>query len=146
MIIETDVIGKVEYADEDIINFEEGLYGFGGMKKFILILNPIPELPFHYLQSIDDPRLNFVVTSPFLFIENYDFEINDTVVEKMNIDDINDIDIYSITIIAEEIEETTINLKAPIIVNRKNQFAKQFILNEDYPYKKLIFKKEELED
>jgi len=140
MIIETEILGEVEYLEKDIILFEEGLYGFGGMKEFILLLNPVEELPFHYLQSIEDERLSFVVTSPFIFIKNYEFDLSDTVIEKMRIEAAEDMDIFSIVTIPEKLEETTINLKAPIIVNKSNKKAKQCILNENFVYKQYIFK------
>lgn len=146
MIIETEVLGEINYTEEDVITFEDGLYGFGGMKQFVLILNPIEGLPFHYLQSVEDQRLSFIVTSPFLFVENYDFELSDQMVEKMGVDKVEDIEIFSITVVNQELKDTTINLKAPIIVNRKNRSAKQFILNEDYPCKQLIFNSSKTED
>lgn len=145
MIIETEVLGEVEYHEKDIIFFDEGLYGFGGMKKFVLILNPVEEVPFHYLQSIEDNRLSFIVTSPFTFISDYDFELSDAVVESMEITSTDDIEIYSIAVIPEELEKTTINLKAPIIINRKNNRAKQYILSENFLYKQFVFKEEDLE-
>lgn len=140
MIIETEILGNIEYTEEDIIVFEEGLYGFGGMKKFVLILNPVEEVPFHYLQSIEDVRLSFIVTSPYLFVTDYDFDISDEVVEKMGIKSPESMDIFSIAVIPENVDETTINLKAPIIINKSNKSAKQYILNENFNYKQYIFK------
>ncbi|MGB3367256.1 MAG: flagellar assembly protein FliW [Acidaminobacteraceae bacterium] len=146
MLIETEVVGQVEYLDDDIITFEEGIYGFGGMKKFILILNPVDEVPFHYLQSIEDHRLYFIVTSPFVFVKDYDFELSESLVEKMGIKSSEEIDIFSITVIPEDIGNTTINLKAPIIINRNNKRAKQQILAENYRYKQFVFKENKLEE
>ena len=140
MIIETETLGEIEYFEKDIIFFDDGIYGFGGMKKFILILNPIEQLPFHYLQSIEDKRLSFIITSPFLFVKDYAFDISDLLVEKMDIKSTEDIDIFSIAVLPEDLNETTINLKAPIIVNKKNKKARQYILNENYKYKQYIFK------
>ena len=140
MIIETEVLGEVEYLEKDIILFEEGLYGFGGMKEFILLLNPVEEMPFHYLQSIQDKRLNFIVTSPFIFIKNYEFDLSDTIIDKMEIKSPDDMDIFTIVTIPEKLEETTINLKAPIVVNKNNKKAKQCILDENFVYKQFIFK------
>ncbi|BEP30207.1 flagellar assembly protein FliW [Helicovermis profundi] len=141
MKIETKFLGEIEFLKEDIIYFEEGLYGFTNMKEFILIINPEPDLPFHWLQSIVDEKLSFIVTSPFLFLDEYDFEVNDSIIEKLNIKTHEDIEIYSITVIPNEVKNTTINLKAPIIINKNNKKAKQLILNEDFPYKHSIFKK-----
>ena len=140
MKIETKVFGEIEYTKEEIIFFEEGLYGFGGAKEFILITNPEPELPFHWLQSIEDEKISFIVTSPFLFLDKYDFEIADLIVNRLDIDKHEDLEIYTITVIPSEVKNTTINLKAPLLINKVNRKAKQVILNEDFPYKYSIFK------
>lgn len=142
MKIDTKIVGMVEYTLEDIIHFEEGLYGFTTMKKFVLITNPEEDLPFHWLQSVDDENLSFIVTSPFLFVKDYDFEVSDLVVEKLDIKSHEDVEVYTITVIPNSVENTTINLKAPLLINKKNRKGKQVILEEDFPYKYSIFKKE----
>lgn len=141
MIIETEVLGNIEYQSEDIITFEDGLYGFGGMKEFIIIQYPFEGLPFHYLQSIEDNRLSFVITSPFLFVDNYEFNIDDEVLKSMEIEKPEDMDIYSIAVIPDDLEKTTVNLRGPVIININKKLAKQYIVEEDYPYKYQIFSK-----
>ncbi|MBN2794393.1 MAG: flagellar assembly protein FliW [Clostridia bacterium] len=143
MKIVTDYRGEVEYTEDDIIHFEDSMYGFDGKKDFLLIANIEPELPFHWLQSIEDESLTFVITDPFLFVEKYDFELDDLTVEKLNLNSVEDIMIYTTVIIPDSVEEITINLKSPIIININDRKAKQVILSEDYPYKHKIFQKGE---
>lgn len=140
MIIETHNIGTIEYSESDIITFEEGLYGFSEAKEFVLAGEIDSEFPFQWLQSINDPMLSFVVTSPFLFVEQYDFELPDAVVEKMDLKSIDAVMIYCLTVIPDDAALTTINLKAPIVINKETKQAKQIILNEEYEYKYRIFK------
>lgn len=140
MIIETHNIGTIEYSESDIITFEEGLYGFSEAKEFVLAGEIDSEFPFQWLQSINDPMLSFVVTSPFLFVEQYDFELPDSVVEKMDLKSIDAVMIYCLTVIPDDAALTTINLKAPIVINKETKQAKQIILNEEYEYKYRIFK------
>lgn len=139
MIIETHNIGTIEYSESDIITFEEGLYGFSEAKKFVLAGEIDAEFPFQWLQSINDPMLSFVVTSPFLFVEQYDFELPDAVVEKMDLKSIDAVMVYCLTVIPDDAALTTINLKAPIVINKETKQAKQIILNEEYEYKYRIF-------
>ena len=143
MKIQTDYRGEVDYQEDDVIHMTDSLYGFEGVKKFILIANVEPGLPFHWLQSIEDESLTFVITDPFLFVEKYDFELDDRTVEQLNIESVEDILVYTTAIIPEKVEDITINLKSPIIINLKERKGKQVILNEDYPYKQKIFKKGE---
>lgn len=143
MKLVTDYRGEVEYTDEDIIKFVDPIYGFEEETDFLLIANIEPELPFHWLQSIGDETLSFVITDPFLFVEKYDFDLDDFTVEQLEINAVEDIIVYTTVIIPEEIEDITVNLKSPIIINAKSRKAKQVILKEDYAYKHLIFTKGE---
>lgn len=144
MKIVTDYRGEVEYEKEDIIKFEDGLYGFSDSKEFLLIGNHEKELPFHWLQSLDDEKHVFVITDPFLFVENYDFKLDELTVSQLNINDIEDLMIFNTVVIPEKVEEISINLKSPIIINVKEKMAKQVILDDDYSYKYNIFKKGEM--
>lgn len=143
MKLVTDYRGEVEYSEEDIIVLDEGMYGFAGKTKFLLIGNIEPELPFHWFQSIEDESLVFVVVDPFLFVEAYDFKIDDWTVEQLEINKIEDLIIYNTVVIPEELTETTVNLKSPIVINVANKKAKQIILEEDFPYKFKVFQEKE---
>jgi len=141
--IETDYRGEVEYTESDVIHFEESMYGFDGLRDFLLIGNLEEELPFHWLQSIEDSNLTFVITDPFLFVEEYDFELDEFTTEQLQLENIADLIVFTTVIIPENVEEVTVNLKSPIIINTKTKKAKQIILKEDYAYKHSIFKKGE---
>ncbi len=75
MRLMTKHLGEIEYEQEAVISFDEGLPGFENVRSFVLILSEDAELPFHYLQSVDNPSIAFVVTSPFLFVGDYDFDL-----------------------------------------------------------------------
>lgn len=141
MKIVTDYRGEIEFDEEDIIILEEGLFGFENANKFLLIANVEKDLPFHWLQSLDDEKLVFVITDPFLFVEDYDFELDDLTVKELSINSVEDIYIYSIAVIPEEVKDITINLKSPLIINVNDRKAKQVILDGEYAYKYKIFKK-----
>jgi flagellar assembly factor FliW len=139
--IKTDYYGEIEYQENEIIRFEEGLYGFENMKNFIVVTSPEPGLPFFFFQSIDDGDLMFIITDPFLFVENYDFVLSQTVIDQLKIESIEDIKVYNLVVVHDNVEDTTINLKSPLIINLKNQTGRQSILNEDYEYRRKLFVK-----
>lgn len=143
MKLVTDYRGEVEYEAEDILTFEEGLYGFEDSKKFLLIANVEKELPFHWLQSLDDEGVVFVITDPFLFVEKYDFKLDDLTIQQLHVDSIEDIQVYSLVIVPKEVKDITVNLKSPLIININDRKAKQVILDGDYPLKYQLFNEEE---
>ncbi len=143
MKVINDFLGEVEYKEEDIISFNEGILGFADLKKYIFINSPDPEFAFGWLQNIENDQLTFVVTNPFLFKADYDFDLSESVVKKLGIDKIDDVTILSIVVIPDNPEDTTINLKSPVIINNTNRQAKQIILDEEYDLRYRIFTKEE---
>ncbi|MDO4800406.1 MAG: flagellar assembly protein FliW [Bacillota bacterium] len=126
----TTHIGEIEYAPSAVIRFEEGIPGFESYKEYILVFSEDPALPFHYLQSIERADLALIVTSPFLFVEDYDFELPDEVVNKLDIKSPEELYVYSVVTIPHKVEHATINLTAPIIINTTNHRAKQVILTD----------------
>ena len=63
-------VGEREIAEETIITFPKGLIGFENHREFVLL--PVGEdSPFLLLQSLDDPRLGFLVADPYPFLEGY---------------------------------------------------------------------------
>lgn len=142
MKLETKHFGEIEINDDGIIVFEDGIPGFGHVKKYVMIKNPNPELPFNWLQGVDEPSLAFVVVNPFLFKEDYEFNIPQGIIEDLYIEDIQDVLISSIVTVPENIIDTTMNLKAPVIINTKSKKGKQLVLETDeYEIKYKIFKK-----
>ncbi len=142
MKLETRTFGTIEYSEEDIISFDTGLYGFEEEKKFLYVQSEDDQFQFNWLQSIETPELTFIVTVPYLFVENYDFEIEDQVAEKLEIEDVKQLTVMSIVNIGDEVEKATINIKAPLLINVDTKVGKQIILKEDYPYKYYIFDRE----
>lgn len=142
MKLQNDFLGEVEYTEDDIVTFIEGILGFDKYNEFVYISNPDPMFPFGWLQSTESSDVSFIVTNPFLFVSDYDFDLPDTIIEKLGIHDIKDVTILSMVVIPEDPQETTINLKSPVVVNNTTRQAKQVILDEDYTMKHKIFTKE----
>ncbi|MFZ3590383.1 flagellar assembly protein FliW [Bacillus sp. DJP31] len=132
MNYETKYHGNIEVNETEIVVFENGLPGFEENKKFILL--PLDtESPFLILQSLEERDLGFVVIEPFLTFPNYEFDLSESIVEKLQLEDKNDSIVFNILSIKEPFEQTTVNLQAPVIVNKNKRLGRQVILN-DYKY------------
>jgi len=139
MLLNTTNFGEINIEEDKILTFLEGIPGFEELTKYIIIQNPDEAMPFQWLQSLDDTDLAFVIINPFIFKSDYDFQIPAHVVEKLDIEKPEDINVFNIVIIPEDINKMTANLQAPIIINRKNNRGKQIILdNPDYQIKHYI--------
>lgn len=144
MKLKTRYHNEIEIKEEEILHFEKGIPGFPDETKFaILLLNE--DGSFSVMQSTETVGLAFVIASPFSFFPGYDFKLEDSVVEELEIKSENDVIVYSILTVEEPFEKTTANLQAPVIINKTNNKAKQVILvDEKYKTKHNLFSKTEL--
>lgn len=146
MKIQTKYHGEITIEDSQIVHFENGLPGFFEEKKFVIL--PLTEDQVYLiLQSVQTPAIAFVITNPFLFFKDYEFKLDDGIVEKLGIKDVNDVQVFNILTVQDPFEKTTINLQAPIVINVKNKHAKQVILNhENYTTREPLFQTSQVKD
>lgn len=133
MKIQSTILGQVEASESEILTFDNGLPGFENEKNFILLSIEGNEV-YQILQSINSKEVGFVTANPYLFISDYTFDLDDSTVEALNIEFEEDIIVLTIVTVKEPFNASTVNLKAPVIINTKSKKAKQCILeNADYP-------------
>ncbi|WMM24212.1 flagellar assembly protein FliW [Tissierella sp. MB52-C2] len=126
---------------EKIIHFPEGIPAFEEEKEFVIILNH--DSPFSYLQSVKDKDLSFIIINPFEIFNDYDIIIPETARNRLKIERQEDVMIYTIVVIPENIENTTTNLLGPIVINTREMLGKQVILDDErYSTKHFIFNKD----
>ncbi|MCM3722475.1 flagellar assembly protein FliW [Solibacillus isronensis] len=131
MKITTAYMGEVEINPSQIIKFEHGLPGFEDEKEFIQL--PLSEgSAYQVLQSVKTAGLAFIITSPYALIKNYNFDLEDSVIQALDIKSAGDVAVFVIVSLKDMLEKSTVNMKAPIVLNIENQKAKQIILEEDY--------------
>lgn len=141
MKIETVNFGTIEIEEDKVIYFKEGIPGFEDEKEFVIILNEDLDNPFHFLQSKNTGELSFVIVNPFEIFKDYDIEIPETTVKKLKIEKKEDLVIYSIVVVPEDISKMTVNLLGPIVINSREKLGKQVIIEDSrYTTKELIFK------
>lgn len=139
MKIDTKYHGNLEINTNEVLSFDKGIPGFLDEKKFIVLPLSDDEI-FYVLQSITTPELAFVISSPFNFFKDYDFNLEEQLADDLGLESENDIVVHTILTVQDPFQNTTANLQAPIIINSKNQKAKQVILhNEQYRTKHPIF-------
>lgn len=141
-VVKTKEYGDIQVSDENKIVFTKPIFGFEHLKEFYLILLDEPE-QFSLLQSKDDKNISFMLTQPRMFISDYILDIDDADAELLKIEDHNDIVDYAIVTIPERIEDVTMNILGPIVINNKNKFAVQSISNTPhYSTKCRLFQKD----
>lgn len=124
--IQTTRFGELEVERDAFIDIVAGLIGFPNAHKFVL-LDYTP--PFSWLQSTEMPELAFVVVNAVEFGDNYNFELPRSD-RTLDIDEGDEIAIFNLVSIRPDPSMSTVNLKAPVVVNLKNRKGRQIILDD----------------
>lgn len=142
--VNTVRFGEIEVDEAKILHFKEGIPAFENEHEFLLIPYE-KESPILFMQSLQTPDLAFLVTSPFVFFPDYSFEIEDDVTDDLEIENEDDLLIYSIlTVPGGEVKKMTANLMAPVVINSKNMLSKQVVLDKSpYQTKHALFSEKE---
>ena len=128
--VQTAYMGEIEIKASNILTFEHGLPGFEDENEFVL-LELDENSAFFILQSLKTKALAFIITHPSYVTISYCFDLDEATVHALSIQQENEVDVYAIVTLKETLAQSTINLKAPIIVNTTNNKAKQVILNDE---------------
>ncbi len=130
MKINTKYFGEVDYEDREVISFSKGLFGFEDEHDFLLIRFDNEDGTLLSLQSVSTPALAFVVMNPYRLMPDYDPEVSDDELGSIGMGSASDIAVYVIAVVGDQVSDTTVNLKAPLIVNVANHKAMQVLLDD----------------
>lgn len=139
MLVETMRFGPIEIQQEQITQFPDGLPGLESLRRFVIIRDERIE-PLAWLQAIDDAAIALPIASVFDIMEDYVLDISDDDVERLKIESAEDVLVFVVVIIPEEVHRMTANLAAPIVINTKQGLARQLLTNTaDYSVQQPIF-------
>lgn len=140
MLINTKHFGEIEINEEDIIIFEDGIPGIKGSNRYALLINSDQESPFFWFQSIDDAEVAFALVNPVAIYPDYAPKVDKEVVKKLGEPKEEDLIVCCIVVVPEDITKMTVNLKAPLVMNRETQKGMQVIVdNEEYQIRHNIY-------
>ena len=129
MKILTKFFGEIEIESEATLAFPEGLLGFEEEKEFVVL--PIEGNPvFKVLQSTNTEYVAFVIADPWCFYKEYDIQVPDESLKSIEVQNREELSVASIVTLADRLEDSTVNLLAPILVNTEKNLGKQFVLSD----------------
>ncbi len=145
MQIVSSRFGAFDVRDETVIEFPDGLIGLPGTRYAIVAKEG--QLPFYWLHSLDDPEVALPVTSPWLFVHDYEVRVPDEDARDLGLDSPEGAEILCVVRVAGSPEECTINLAGPIVFNNGSRVGRQ-IINDGggYSVRHRLFSEVELEE
>jgi flagellar assembly factor FliW len=111
-----------QYDDDQVIEFAEGLIGMPRLRRAALV-EMKEYAPFCWLASLDNDEVRFVVVDPNEIFADYKPAVSDK-----------DPALWTIVKVSSDWKKTTVNLRAPICVDRATKTGTQLIL-ADTSYK-----------
>jgi len=115
MKLQTEQFGEVEYAEENVINIEKGLFGFEHLKRYLLVQTE--NTLFYWLNAIDEPSVAFPMVGINILDDTYPQE--------------EDYEPFGIVTMDKDPLKITVNTKAPLYINQVGKTGKQKILDRD---------------
>lgn len=124
MKISNRQFGEIEFTEDHIIKFENGIYGFEHLKKFLFIKTE-NEL-FYWLNSVDQPEIVFPLVSIRMIHDEYPM--------------VDSHEPFGVVTLSTDPLKITVNLKAPVYLNQESKAGFQKIIDKDeYPVNFKLF-------
>lgn len=146
MLIDTKYFGQIDVEDDKIIHFENGLFGFEEYKDYTILfdLEGGEDPLFSWLQSTTEKALAFPVVNPRKVKEDYDPIVEDALLEELGEFGEEDMLVLLLATVPADVKKTSVNLKAPLVINAGTKKGIQIIAeNSDYVIKHFLLEKEE---
>lgn len=138
----TRVFGTIDISDDKIITMEKGMIGFPELTHFALLFDEEKKdkaFKIMWLQSMDDGNIAFPVTDPIHIVEDYRPSVSEEIIAPLG--EMTDDNTYLLATVTvpKKVEDFSINLKAPIVINMDTNKGAQVITEDDYPVKYKIY-------
>jgi flagellar assembly factor FliW len=132
--VATKYFGKLEYNEDSLVQFPDGLPGFEDQHGFLVVQQPATQ-PLVFVQSITKPELCFIALPVQAACPDYRLAITPEDLEALELPStwqpVIGQDVVCLTIISVgEDASVTANLLAPLVINMKTRRGRQPILSE----------------
>ncbi|MCC0632898.1 MULTISPECIES: flagellar assembly protein FliW [unclassified Clostridioides] len=112
------------------VTLKKGILGFENLREYELLDIENNDILKEF-NSTEEDCIGFIVVSPFEIIKEYEIVLNQDTIEKLEVKSPNDIMLLNIITLGQTLEESTVNMKAPIVINVRNNFGMQIILQDE---------------
>src|SRR5580658_9427388 len=112
-------------TETSLIQLPYGLLGFERVKNYVLLTRP-QEDPFLWFQMVGETKHAFLVVPPNFVLADYRPDLSDLDVAFLELNDPSEAFVLNIVTLRPKVQ-ATVNLKGPIVINRRTMIGKQVI-------------------
>lgn len=128
MLIFSERFGDIDCDESATLRFPHGLLGFEDETSFVVV--PVGDDGiYNWLQSVKNPGLAFLTTTPHFFFSDYVPEVDDADLVDLELLNENETHLLCLVTIGED--SISANLLGPIVVNTRTRMARQVVLSEN---------------
>jgi len=144
MTLKTQNFGEIQINQNDILHFPAGIPGFWDETDFVLLFQDQEsegeESIICFLQSTTNPELSFVLIDVSGFLPDYrPLALLEYAKDALDFDQKN-LAVYNILTVHDKLNDSTANLKAPIIIDITDKTGRQVLCgDDDFPIRANIF-------
>ena len=149
MKLKTRICGEIEVQEDKVVNMVGGLIGFEALNRFILINEDSEDdkKGVMWLQSTENGDIALPTMDPSIVYPSYAPVISEEILAGLGDFDKDEYLILVALTVPKKIEDMTVNLKAPIIIDADTLKACQIIIDDEdcpvkYPIYDILKKKE----
>lgn len=141
MKAKTRLFGAIEIEDAKIIHIDQGMIGFPELRNFTLIFDSDrgEKSAIMWLQSMDDGDIAIPVAVPTDLLPDYNPTADNTLLENLGTLTPENTYILVTVTVPKDIEDISVNLKAPIVINTDTNKGCQLIVEDDYAVRYKIY-------
>jgi len=130
MRIDTAHFGCLSVNVRDVLCFPAGLAGLELRHRWVLLTPPGDTLV-RWLQAIDCPKTALGVVDPECFVPDYQLRVCRRELARLELGSMDEVHVL-VTLNRTE-RGLALDLRAPLVINRKRRIGRQVICNDDMP-------------
>lgn len=130
--VESSRFGTFEVDDERVVHIDAGLLGIPGSTGYVLVESGDEDSTYFWLQSVDEPDVAFLATTPWRFFPDYELVVGDDELASLALDRPEDAEVFLLLTVhrdGDQVRDITANLLGPVVVNTATRRARQLVLD-----------------
>jgi flagellar assembly factor FliW len=127
--MENRILGEIDIMEEEIIYFPNGIIGFEGYKRFVIMPDK-NHSPFCWLISLDEEDFGVPLVNPYSLIKEFQKDFPLELTNELK-DSNSKFEVFCVVNLKGSDGSATLNLKGPILIDFINKVGKQIILTAD---------------
>ena len=129
MKLEKTRFGTLEFPDDQLIEFPQGIIGFPNAKRFV-ILEHGEKTPLRWIQACEVPELALIIIDPLPLVPDYPVERILAETEDLGLQKEEDVAVVAVVTVPPQPRTPTVNLLAPLAMGVTSRRGKQVVLHD----------------